>query len=239
MPTRTVATFVAVLLTATLASGQEDGFLKRLGFKSSSTPLTESTIADGLKDALKVGIDRTVVSVGKDDGYFKNSKIKIQPPKSFQRVEKPLRAAGYGPKIDEFTLSMNRAAEKAAPVAKDIFVNAIVEMNIDDAKKILNGSDTAATDYLKTHTRDKLTEAFLPHVKETMGQFDVMKKYNAVMQGSGSLPFVGDYADANIEKYTVEKALDGLFYVLGQEEKRIRENPSARATDLLKKVFAK
>jgi len=217
----------------------QDSFLKRLGTQKAPASLTQGTISDGLRDALKVGIERTVAVTGKDDGYFKNDKIKILPPKTLQRIDKPLRAAGYGPQIDEFTLSMNRAAEKAAPVAKDIFVNAIAEMNIEDAKAILHGSDTSATDYLNKHTRERLTAAFLPHVKETMGQFDVMKKYNAVVEQTASIPFAKSVTDANIEKYTVEKALDGLFYMLGQEEKKIRQDPTARTTDLLKKVFAK
>ncbi len=225
-------------LLASAATAQEKSFLQKLGLKNSSAgALSESTIGDGLKEALATGIARAVELAGKNDGYFKNEKIKIPAPKSFQRIDKPLRLAGYGPQIDEFVLSMNRAAEKAAPIAKDIFVKAITDMSITDAKQVLHGGDTAATDYLNKHTRDRLTEAFLPPVKETMGQYDVMKKYNAVMEQSASLPFLKSRGEDSLEKYTVGKALDGLFYLLGQEEKRIRQDPAARATDLLKKVF--
>ncbi len=227
-----------VLLFATATWAQDDGgFLQRLGLKKSSTALPETKIADGLKEALTVGIDRTIVLVGKDDGYFTNKNIKIPLPKTVERVAGPLRAAGYGPQMDEFVLSMNRAAEQAAPLAKDIFVKAITEMTIDDARGILKGSDTAATDYLNEHTRERLTEAFLPHVRQTMAQYQVMEKYNAFAKQASGLPFVSGLADGNVEKYTVGKALDGLFYMVGQEEKRIRQDPAARATDLLKTVF--
>lgn len=225
------------LASSTLSAQESGGFLERIGLKKSSGALPESKIADGLKEALTVGIDRAIVIVGKDDGYFQNKDIKIPLPKTVQRVERPLRAAGYGKQIDEFVLSMNRAAEKAAPLAKDIFVGAITEMTIDDARGILKGSDTAATDYLDEHTRKQLTEAFLPHVRETMAQFQVMEKYSAVVQQSAGLPFVSGLTDGNVDKYTVGKALDGLFYMVGQEEKRIRDNPAARATDLLQTVF--
>lgn len=218
------------------AAAQEGGFLKRLGFGRSSD-LSEGKIADGLREALTVGIDRTVTLVGKQDGYFKNDKIRIKPPNSVQRFDRVLRAAGYGPQIDEFVLSMNRAAEKAAPVAKDIFVNAIAEMTINDARSILKGSDTAATEYLKEHTREDLTKAFLPHVKKAMEEYDVTAKYKAVTQQASTIPFVRGFGEDSVEKYTVGKALDGLFYMLGEEEKRIREDPAARATDLLKTVF--
>lgn len=228
--------FLFLLTTATWAQ-DDGGFLQRIGIKKSSNALPETKIADGLKEALTTGIDRTIVLVGKDDGYFNNKNIKIPLPKTAERAERPLRAAGYGPQIDEFVLSMNRAAEKAAPLAKDIFVKAISEMTIDDARGVLKGSDTAATDYLNEHTRESLTEAFLPHVRETMAQYQVMEKYNAISKQASGLPFISGLADGNVEKYTVGKALDGLFYMVGQEEKRIRQDPAARATDLLKTVF--
>jgi hypothetical protein len=227
---------IAAMLVSSAVLAQEGGFLSRLGFKKSSE-LSETKISDGLREALSVGIDRTVTLVGKNDGYFKNEKIKIKPPKTVNRFDRALRAVGYGPELDEFVLSMNRAAEKAAPVAKDIFVKAISEMTIDDARAIFKGSDTAATDYLREHTRDDLTEAFLPHVKTAMAEYDVTAKYRAVTEQVSQLPFARGFGDDSIEKYTVGKALDGLFYMLGQEEKRIRTDPAARATDLLKTVF--
>lgn len=232
-----IVAVLLVVVAAGVAQAQQRGFLERLGIKKSSSGLTESTIADGLKEALTVGIDRTIALVGKKNGYFKNDTIKIQPPKAIQRLERPLELAGYGPQIDEFVLSMNRAAENAAPVAKGIFVDAITEMRIEDARKILRGSDTAATEYLDEHTRDRLTAAFLPQVKKSMGMYSVTQKYQEVAGRVSELPFGRSLGSESIEKYTTDKALDGLFYVLGQEEKRIRKDPAARATDLLKKVF--
>ncbi len=225
-----------LLMVGSAAAAQEGGFLKRLGIGRSSE-LTEGKIADGLREVLTVGIDRTVTQVGKSDGYLKNDKIRIRPPKAIERFERPLRAAGYGPQIDEFVLSMNRAAEEAAPVAKEIFVNAIAQMTIEDARGILKGSDTAATDYLHEHTREQLTELFLPHVKTTMEKYEVTAKYREVTGRVADLPFASGIGEDSVEKYTVSKALDGLFYMLGEEEKRIRKDPAARATDLLKTVF--
>jgi len=143
---------------------------------------------------------------------------------------------GYGPKIDEFVVGMNRAAEKAVPFAKDIFWDAIGQMSFDDAKKILNGSDTAATDYFNSKTSKKLHAAFRPSVENVMNDVGVNRQYNDLIGRYKSVPFAQSITfDAN--QYVTEKATDGLFYVVAQEEKKIRTNPAARVNDLLKEVF--
>ena len=149
MVIRVFVASMVVLLTALPASAQFDQFLKGLGFGTKETGLTEAKIASGLKEALKIGTENTVNLTGKMDGYFRNEAIKILMPEKLQTLEKGLRAVGYGPNVDEFILSMNRAAEQAAPHAKKIFWDAIGEMTFDDAKKILSGTNTAATDYFK------------------------------------------------------------------------------------------
>ena len=212
------------------------GFLKRLGLRD-VVKLNDGTVRDGLREALTVGIERTVHSVGKEDGYLANKKIKINLPSKMQRFERPLRSMGQGPKIDAFVLSMNRAAEAAAPLAKAIFVDAISKMTLNDAQGILKGSDSAATDYLNKTTRPKLIETFSPKVKETMATFSVGEKYDAVIGQAKSLPFARKRLETSVEDYTTNRALDGLFIVLATEEKRIRTTPVARSTDLLKKVF--
>ena len=240
MLTRRHALFIMAFSIATTLprKAEAKGLLKRLGLRTDST-LSDTTISDGLKEALTVGIERAVKLVGKKDGYLNNKEIKIPLPPKFSRIERPLREMGQGTKVDEFILSMNRAAEAAAPLAQEIFVEAISKMTLKDAKAILNGKDTAATDYLNTNTRTKLLEAFSPKVRETMSQFSVSKKYDAVVSKTTSLPFAKKYLGTNVEEYTTNKALDGLFTILAEEEKRIRTKPVARTTDLLKKVFAK
>lgn len=201
-----------------------------------NSQLGNDKIIAGLREALRVGTANTVNSTGKVDGYFQNAAIKILMPEKLRAVEKGLRIIGAGPKVDEFVLAMNRAAEKAAPAAKDILVKAILEMSFEDAGKILKGGDTAATDYFKAKTGDKLALAFGPIVGKSMSAVGVTQRYEQLMGTAKSIPFLNS-PSLDINHYVVTKALDGLFCVLGQEETRIRTNPAARVTDLLKQVF--
>ena len=159
-------------------------------------------------------------------------------PNSLRPVEKGLRAVGYGPKVDGFVLSMNRAAEAAAPGARKIFSDAILAMTFDDARKILSGGDTAATEYFKNKTSTQLTAAFRPVVEKTMNENGVTQQYNALLGQAQSIPFMQS-SSVDITQYVVSKALDGLFYTLGQEKKKIRKDPVARTTSLLQEVFGK
>jgi len=229
-----VMTIVSTMFISYTADAQ--GFLKRFGLKKESA-LGNDTVSKGLKEALTKGIERAVNSTGKTDGFFSNEHIKIPIPKALLRIEGPLRSAGYGPQIDDFVLSMNRAAEAATPLAKEIFIATITSMTLKDAEAILKGNDTAATDYLNKHTRKNLTESFAPQITKTMNEFEVARKYKAVMGKYSSLPFGQKKLEKKVEEYTTEKSLDGLFYVLGQEEKRIRTEPAARTTELLRKIF--
>ena len=198
--------------------------------------LSDSKITSGLKEALQVGATNAVKLTGKPDGYFANPAIKILLPKNLRPVETGLRAVGYGPKVDSFVLSMNRSAEAAAPEAKKIFLDAILSMSFDDARKILSGGDTAATDYFKQKTTPQLTTAFSPIVKKTMEQNSVTKQYEALTGKAQSLPFMKN-ENFDITSYVTSQALNGLFYMLGQEEKKIRKDPAAQTTSLLKEVF--
>jgi hypothetical protein len=228
---------VLLVLVAPPASAQLDQLLKGLGIGRQSG-LSEAKIGSGLKEALKVGTEITVKLTGRVDGYFMNEAIKILMPEKLQTLEKGLRLVGYGPQVDEFVLSMNRAAERAAPQAKQIFWDAIGGMTFDDATKILNGSETAATEYFKSKTTDKLTAAFRPVVDRTMNEVGVTRQYKALVAQYQAIPFVKSET-ADIDQYVVTKSLDGLFHVLSEEERKIRTNPAARVTDLLKEVFAK
>ena len=207
---------------------------------TTSTKLSDTQVGSGLKEALKVGIENTIKLLGKTDGYLGNQAVKILLPQGIKNAEGLLRKAGLGPKIDECVLSMNRAAEKAAPLAADIFATAITQMSIDDANQVLNGGNTAATEYLKTKTYSKLLETFRPSVRKAMDDYAVTKKYQELADKTQTLPFVNKLATKiDITQYVSSKALDGLFSVLGQQEAEIRTNPAARVTDLLKQVFTK
>jgi hypothetical protein len=230
--------FSSVLLLLTIpALGQVGEISKRLGLGNQST-VTDSRIASGLKEALQVGANNAVKLTGRPDGYFGNEAIKILLPKNLRTLERGLRAVGYGPKVDAFVLSMNRAAEAAAPAAKKIFIDAILSMSFDDARKILSGGDTAATDYFKSKTTEQLTVAFRPVVEKTMDQNSVTQQYKQLIGQAQTIPFMKSQS-LNITDYVVSQALNGLFYMLGQEERKIRKDPAARTTDLLKQVFGR
>jgi len=204
--------------------------------KSKAT--SSETIVSGLKEALRIGSGNAVSSTGKVDGYFKNAAIKILMPEKLKSLEKGLRLAGQSRQVDEFVLSMNRAAEKAAPFAKDIFWGAIKRMTFSDATRILKGGDTAATDYFRGATTEELTTAFQPIVTQSMESIGVTRQYKVLAGRYNALPFVRSQA-FDLDRYVVDKSLDGLFYVLAEEERKIRTDPAARVTDLLRTVFGK
>lgn len=233
-----VLLILAMLLNPVVGLAQWGDLIKKGLGVGGKSGLSEAKIGNGLKEALKVATQNTVNLTGQKDGYFANQAIKILMPKKLGRLEKPLRMVGYGPQVDEFVLSMNRAAERAAPSAKKIFGDAVAQMTFDDAKKVLNGGDTAATDYFKGKTTDKLTAAFRPVVEKSMNEVGVTRKYKEMVGRYEAIPFSKNIA-FDPDQYVVEKAMDGLFYVLGQEEKKIRSNPAARVNDLLKEVFGK
>jgi hypothetical protein len=229
-----VLVLLFLVVTAAPASAQFDKALK--GLSRLGGGANDAKIASGLKEALKVGTENAIAQTGRVDGFLANQAIKILMPKPLQAIETPLRYVGYGPQIDEFVVGMNRAAEKAVPFAKEIFWDAIGQMTFDDARKILNGNDAAATEYFKAKTAAKLQAAFLPTVKEVMDQVGVNRQYNELMAKYKDVPFSRSIT-FDVNRYVTEKATDGIFYVLAQEEKKIRTNPVARTTDLLKEVF--
>jgi hypothetical protein len=227
---------IACLLVAASVTAAPAGGLST--WLSSRDGPDDATIARGLKQALRVGAGNAVGLTGKIDGYFRNEAIKILMPEKLRPVEKGLRAVGLSSKVDEFVLSMNRAAERAAPQAKEIFVGAIKEMTFDDARRIFTGGDTAATDYFRSKTTARLTAAFAPAVKEAMGEVGVTRQFEDLSRRWESLPF-GRREAFDLDAYVVTKALDGLFLVLGQEERKIRTDPAARVTSLLREVFGR
>jgi hypothetical protein len=202
-----------------------------------SGALTNDEIIAGLKEALEVGTEKAVALVSQADGYYGNPDIKIPLPESVEKAEKLLRAVGYGEKVDAFELSMNRAAERAAPEAKSIFQDAISQMSFEDASKILNGRDNEATLYFEDKTSGRLQELFKPIVKDSMGEVGVTRSFQDLNAKAESMPF-GKSLSFDLDQYVTDGALQGLFKMLAEQEKQIRTQPAARVTDLLQKVFA-
>ena len=234
--------FVSALLLASAppASAQLDQILKEIDTYSRpgvGTP-GDAKIGAALKQALQVGTENAVKLTGRTDGYFTNKAIKILMPERLRTVERGLRTAGYGSEVDKLVLNMNRAAELAAPSAKKIFWNAIGGMTIDDARRILGGTPTAATDYFKSKTSASLTLAFRPIVDQAMNEVGTTRQYNELLGQAKAIPFLKT-ENYDLDRYVVGKALDGLFHVVGEEERKIRADPAARVTDLLKEVFGK
>jgi Protein of unknown function (DUF4197) len=226
-------------LPVTPAWGQLDKLLKEVfppSQGSTSFGLTDAKIVAGLREALQIGTQNAVKLTGRRDGYLANQAIKILMPDELRRAERTLHAVGFGQQVDEFVVSMNRAAERAAPAALSIFFDAASAMTFDDARRILQGGDTAASEYFKTKTTDKLTVAFRPTVKQAMNEVGVTRQYKALADFAQSLPFVNVDA-VDLDSYVVGKALDGLFLVLGEQERKIRTDPAARVTVLLREVF--
>ena len=239
---------VLVALVASAASAQLpklDGIMKGLDAlpKAPAVGLSagtadEKTNAAGIKEALAVGTEKAVSSLSQVNGYFGNAAVKILMPSSIQKVAEVARMAGYQKQVDEFTLSMNRAAEAAAPLAARFFGDAIRDMTLDDVRGILTGGDTAATDFFRRKTHDKLYAAFKPVVSQKVGEVGATRAYKDMMGRYESVPMMGKQS-LDLDDYVTNKSLDGLFYMVGEEEKKIRTNPAARTTDLLKTVFGK
>ena len=199
--------------------------------------LSDNKIIAGLKQALQVSTSRAIATIGKPDGFLKNEAIKILLPPRLEAIGKEMRALGMGKPVDDLEVGMNRAAEQATPQAKQIFVAALRKMTFDDARHILTGNDTAATDYFKRASSADLTTAFTPIVHQSMQRVGVVQVYDQVIQKApGGSMLAGEF---DLDKYVVGKTLDGLFYQLAEEEKKIRKNPAAQTTTLLKEVFGK
>jgi len=232
------AAFVAGKASAQLP--KLDDLMKQMGNASPKTTggADDKTNVAGLKEALAVGTERAVSSLSKLDGYFGNAAVKIPMPPSIRKVAEVVKLAGYQKQVDEFVLSMNRAAEAAAPLASRAFGDAIRAMTFDDVRGILAGGDTAATDFFRSKTRSGLYTAFKPVVSQKVDQVGATRAYKSMIGRYESVPLVKGQS-LDVDDYVTNKALDGLFYMVGEEEKKIRTNPAARTTELLKTVFGK
>ena len=199
--------------------------------------LSNNDVVEGLKQALEIGTSNAVKSVSTGNGYYENPKIKIPLPTSIQKVKRLLLLAGYGPQVDAFELSMNRAAEQAAPKAKALFWDSIKKMSFSDARKILDGSDNAATLYFEDKTRGRLFDQFEPIVRSSMSKVGVTRAYQNLDAQVRQIPFAAGSINFDLDQYVTNQALNGLFLTLAEEERKIRQDLAARVTDLLKQVF--
>lgn len=231
-PTISKRRFLALgLIAAMPATAQLDKIFSKLGKKDGG-----DKSADGIKEALSIGAENAIKLIGQPGGYLQNELIKILMPEKLRPVEKSMRMLGMGKPIDDLELAMNHAAEAAAPLALDFFKNAIKEMTFDDARKIVTGGDTSATDFFKIKTQDKLTVAFRPVINKAMADNDVAKQFNLVAGNVKKIPFMKTELP-DIEQYVLDKSLSGMFLMIGEEEKKIRKDPAAQVTALLKDVF--
>ena len=204
---------------------------------NTSSTLDYNTVVAGLKQALDVGSRQAIDNVSQINGYLDNNLIRIPMPAQLQQVGDLMRNFGLSAQADQFEQSMNHAAEKAAPQATNIIINAIKKMTIEDANTILHGPDDAATQYFRDKTSLQLTDLFRPSINDSLNQVGTTKYYNDLSQQIAALPLVGENINLDLADYVTEQALNGLFTVIAQEEKKIRDNPAARTTELLKQVF--
>jgi len=234
---------ITLIITGLLASFNTNAqFLKDakkfVEKKTGVSGLTEKDAADGIREALVKGTGESVKLVTNIDGYFGNPEIKIPFPPEAKEVESKLRSIGLGKKVDEVILSLNRAAEDAGKEATKIFVDAIKGMSIKDAINIVKGENDAATKYLNRTTSPQLNAKFQPIIKVSLDKVDATKQWEELVKTYNKIPFVKKM-NPNLPEYVTGKAIDGLFVMVAKEELKIRQDPMARTSEILKKVFGK
>lgn len=229
-----VRLIVALASAALLACAGSGGSLTDLLASASG----DGKVVSGLKQALEVGTRNAVDLTSRRNGYLDNPLIRIELPGALDKMASGLRVVGFGAQVDELEVAMNRAAEQAAGEATDVFWQGIRQMSFTDAVGILNGGDTAATDYFERTTRDTLRARFEPIVSSKMDEVGVVRSYDQLVGRYEAIPFTSK-PSFDIRSYVTDKSLDGLFTILGREERKIRTDPAARVTPLLQEVFGK
>ena len=240
------ATFMLATASGTHAQSLEDQLKDRLlGSRNGDASLSERDAAGGVKEALAQGVDRAVRQLGKPDGFFRDQAVKILVPEKMRKAGETLRKVGAGKHVDAFELSMNRAAEQAVPAAAGILSDAVRQMTLRDAIGLVRGSDTSATDFFRRTSEQKLFDAFRPIVAKQTQATGVTRKYKDFTKKNGgtmAMLLGGDSGSANagnvdLDDYVTREAIDGLFHVIAEQERRIRQDPAARTSELLRRVF--
>lgn len=225
---------IILLIASACSSADINKILQAAGQGS----LTEQEVGSGLKEALIQGISKGSDQASQTDGFFKNDLIRILLPEDARRVENTLRQIGLGSEVDRAMLAINRGAEKAAIEAKPIFISAIRQMTIQDAFQILKGDPNAATDYLRRTTETQLVALFQPKIQESLNEVGATKYYGDLANAYNTVPLTTRKIDPDLNAYVTNRAIDGLFTLIAEEEKNIRENPMQRSSALMKRVFA-
>ncbi len=213
--------------------------IKQYGSQSgAASALSQGDILNGLRQALAQGTTNAINQLGRSDGFWKDARVRIPLPSVISRYESPLRAFGAGSQLDQFQLTLNRAAEQAVPQVATIFGNSIQKMTVDDARAILKGSNDAATQFFRRTAGAQLAASIQPIVSQQTASVGVTQQYKKLVKKAGPMmQLSGSTPPADLDSYVTDKALDGLFTRIADEEKQIRANPAARSTELLKKVF--
>ena len=242
-----VLTACIAVATATAGAQSIEQQLKDrlLGTSSSASNLNERDASGGIKEALAQGVDRAVRQLGKPDGFFRDQAVKILVPEKLRRLADLARQLGAGRKVDAFELSMNRAAEKAVPLAANILADAVRQMTLQDAIGLVRGGETSATDFFRRTSEQKLYDAFLPIVEKQTAAVGVTQKYKDFSKKAGGNALAGALlggssngaTSADLDDYVTRETIDGLFHVIAEQEKQIRNHPASRTTDLLRRVF--
>lgn len=229
----------AIVLSALLLPAVTDAQIKlpKLLSKNSASGVSENEAGQGIKEALTQGVTNAVLNLNKTDGFFGSDIYKMFLPPDAQKIETTLRKAGMGAQVDKAILSINRGAEDAVGYAKPIFVDAIKEMTVTDALKIVSGGKDAATQYFKQKTTEKLVSAFTPSVKNSLDKVEATKYYGDIVNTYNGFPTTFKKINPDLTSFVVGKAVDALFDQVAKEEANIRSNPLARGSDILKKVF--
>lgn len=247
-----VLTACAAFATAASAGAQsieqqlKDRLLGTSSSNTSTTNLNERDASGGIKEALAQGVDRAVRQLGKPDGFFRDQAVKILVPENIRRLADLARQLGAGKKVDAFELSMNRAAEKAVPAAANILADSVRQMTLQDAIGLVRGGDTSATDFFRRTSEQKMYDAFLPIVGKQTAAVGVTQKYKDFSKKAGGSALAGALlggqggtSSADLDDYVTRETIDGLFHVIAEQEKQIRNNPASRTTDLLRRVFSR
>ena len=230
--------FVFLALALTIAASSAGAQTTRPPRTSQQTTLSNNDIASGLKEAIIVGVRKAVDELGRDNGFLDNDDVRIPLPRSLAKMERTLRVVGQGRRLDEFVEAMNHAAEKAVPVATDIFIDSIRQMTFDDGRRILfSGEEDAATQFFRRTSEDRLRLKFRPIVEDFTEQVGVTQKYKEMAGRLGGLGRLVGHDATDIDGYVTEKAMDGLFLLIAREEAKIRRDPIGRTTSILRRVF--
>ncbi len=228
---------LAILVLQACTSAQINQALSDFGKTVGDNRPTTSEVAEGLKEALLKGVSTGTDKLSQLDGYLGNAEIKIPFPPDVKKVEDRLRQLGLGNEVDRFVTTLNRGAEDAATQAKPIFIGAIQQLTIEDAWSILKGQPDAATEYLRRTTTSQLKEKFMPVIQQSLNKVNATKYYSDLVNSYNRIPRV-EKVNPNLDEYATDLAIQGLFVMIAKEEKNIRQDPLARTTDILKRVFA-